>query len=240
MNIPDFDNKTPLFYSCYYNSIGIIKLLLKQGADPNISKKSTNTTTFWYASRNANLEVMKLLVDNGFDCKNLLDEIDTQSNYSPFLNCCKNGHIACLKYIIELNNKYDSNVDLCRSDVYNYNAVMLACESNNLEMVKYLIEDLKIFENEKSKITINDVSHGGRSSLWIATYKGNFELVKYLHQNGADLNTPDGETGYSPLHYVCCHNNYQMVAWFIRQKGIDMTIMTKQNGYTPLMYVCLL
>ena len=225
----------------YENNSGtLIKLLLKQGANPNICEKSTNRTTLWYASRHANLEMMRLVVDHDFDCSNLLDTVDAKFKCSPFLNCCGNGDIACLKYIIELKNKYRANVNICRSSANNCNAVMMACQSDNLEMVKYLIEDLKIFENENDKnntITINDVSDIGRSSLWIATCKGNLDLVKYLHKNGANLNTPEGENGFSPLHYACYHDNYTMVTWFVRQKGIDMTIVDKQNGYVPFMYV---
>ena len=86
--------------------------------------------------------------------------------------------------------------------------------------IKKLIKD-GTHINSKARIT-------GVTPLNIAVYSGNRKVVKFLLDNGADVNFEDKE-GYAPLHNVMLKEDAELLI----KNGADMRAKTNK-GQTPL------
>lgn len=71
-----------------------------------------------------------------------------------------------------------------------------------------------------------------------AANKNHVDIVKYLHEHGADINTVDasghfpGSTRFTPLHYAAYRGNIEL-AYYLLSKGASIS-STTSNGLTPL------
>jgi ankyrin repeat protein len=136
-----------------------------------------------------------------------------------------------------------------------------ACESNNLQAIKFLI---------KSGAKPNEENEKGETPLHCALDCSSVEVMQLLIQNGADVNVRDksGKTvlhcaseiqdfspeilellikynadlnivdtnGQSPIHYACVKGSADTLNFLI-QKGADVNLTNKADK-TPLHYVC--
>ncbi|GHT96222.1 hypothetical protein FACS1894122_14390 [Alphaproteobacteria bacterium] len=89
--------------------------------------------------------------------------------------------------------------------------LMFACESNNLELVKILLEQKDIDINKTATDDLGDVN-----AFMLACYMGNTEIVKLLMQR-EDLNTEQisFDDGYTALE---CASNREIVELLIDSK----------------------
>jgi len=73
----------------------------------------------------------------------------------------------------------------------------------------------------------------GSSLLHYSAIAGNFNIMKFLVENGADINS-ETSTGNTPLHFACINNNLEVANYLIDNKA---NINEKNNkGQTPLHY----
>ena len=72
----------------------------------------------------------------------------------------------------------------------------------------------------------------GVSTLWVAAFVGNFEMVKLLVEHGAQVNHVTA-TNSTALRCACWHGNMDMVRYLV-EKGGDIHIV-KQNNQTNLL-----
>jgi ankyrin repeat protein len=97
-------------------------------------------------------------------------------------------------YIFEHNSKplLDKIIKLDHSQIMhicnNGSVVIKACEVSSSRKADEGIDLLKYFI-EKYKVNINQTDHQGCTALYMACYKGNYYVVKYLLENGADPGT---------------------------------------------------
>ena len=87
---------------------------------------------------------------------------------------------------------------------------------------------------------INAPDETGQSPLFIAAKHGRFEIVEYLHQNGADINAQlnydrkDISAGWTPLHCAAYYGNLEVVKYLV-QNGALLNPGDKKDR-TPLYY----
>ena len=67
INIKDEDNNTLLHHACENERHDSIKLLLNNGANPNIKENSFGLTPLHWATEYEDMDMVKLLIDNGAD-----------------------------------------------------------------------------------------------------------------------------------------------------------------------------
>lgn len=174
------------------------------------------------------LDSVKYLVENG-------SEINwvsmTPADGSPPLHCAyKSGYLEIIRYLLE------SGADVNQEDRYGYlSSRKLECVSGvsllqravhrgDLQTIHYLVSE--------KNVNINAVI-GGCAAIHLATEAKNFEIVKYLLENGADVNTQD-VNGDSPLHYSCVFIDTDpfYTLYFIAY-GANLKLVN-QKGETPL------
>ena len=203
------DGLAPIHVACSKNNTAIVKLLLKYNADPNIilpwlhdadlaEKRLSNATTMHMAAMHGNLEVMKLLIENGFNFHQMNSCID--GGKTVFLILCQKGYIKCLDYIMSLrdhgnqNNNNSNNpyvVDIFASDHDGKNGLNHAVFNDDLKMCEYLLERVYNEKRLRDKIINNAVfksaaKNPGQNCVSIFTYlvefkQSIFDDMKLLH-----------------------------------------------------------
>lgn len=164
---------------------------------------------------------------------------------------CELGDINMFYYLVS------KNVDLDCNDSFNNRPLHSACR-NNLEMVKCLIG---------KGVDINSINDNGCLPIHIACTKGcrsstivhvnpfvivtdalhsndicnecdrALELVKYLVENGADVNCVD-IFKRTPMHYVCEKGNHALqLVKYLESKGADINRVTK-FGQHAIQFAC--
>ncbi|WP_138511603.1 ankyrin repeat domain-containing protein [Maricaulis alexandrii] len=58
---------------------------------------------------------------------------------------------------------------------------------------------------------------------------GDLGAIKRLLKSGADVNTADDDTGFTPLHYSVCNNCDDLTKFLIEEANADVLIRTNEN-----------
>ena len=107
----------------------------------------------------------------------------------------------------------------------NLNAI--AVSLNDLEKLKYLIEDCKIPVDDR-EFNPTDQKENGWTALQWAVYLGNKEIIAYLIQKKANLNIYDGST---PLISAISRGHFDVVQLLI-ESGADL-MQKDSKGFLP-------
>ena len=154
---------TPLMMACTENRMGgtIQWLVGKAGALVNQHDSSLNTALS-FAAMEAHLKVMKYLISH----RAKFDEVDKEG-YTPLAMAVQENQINVVKYLcqkgahilkhIENNPKSRSDGDISNSSskpdkhMKVYSPLHIAQEQQNLDMVKYLLNEVKRRKNQPTK-----------------------------------------------------------------------------------------
>ena len=138
------------------------------------------------------------------------------------------GIVSCsTKKSFKMTPNINSDYDLV--DLINY-----ATKSGNLEAIKYVVEKDKYVVEEDRRFKDRLVSS---VILPKAAYYGHLEIVKYLVENGADINAKDYEE-FTSLIRASINGHLEVVKYLV-ENGAD--INTKDHvGITPLIYASML
>ena len=106
-------------------------------------------------------------------------------------------------------------------------ALNLAAALGKLETVKDLVK-------KGADIQWRDPASNGKTPLVRAIMSGNLEVVKFLMENGAAINYPDGSGRY-PVYFCCIGNNLELLK-FVLAKGGDKDI--NRGPFPMLVSLC--
>ena len=101
--------------------------------------------------------------------------------------------------------------------------VLMACENNNEDLLKYLWEN---------GFDLNQGDDNGITPLLVACERGYRNLVEYLVRHGADVNQGDND-GVTPL-LVACEKNYVDLAKYLLECGAQINIKDRM-GRVPVL-----
>lgn len=208
-----------LIFAVKNNQYEAAKYILKK--EVKLSEHYHDAVTkkaFCAASINGNIDMMKLILDNG--CK-----VNDENMGLAMDGAVTSNKVDSIKYIIKIganpNYKYNENTPLNK-----------ACLLGNLEIVKTLVE---------SGASINS-NIDGKVPLTMAANEGHIEIVKYLIEKGADVNfvaSSDLEEADSPL-YGAIYNGYLDIVKLLVENGADINRGTKKgNNDTPIITAAL-
>ena len=111
-------------------------------------------------------------------------------------------------------------------------ALLNVCKDTeeNVDEVQRLIAD---------GANINAVSGAGRTPLMSATAYGYINIVRFLLENGADINTKDTHNGWTALMFSAGFENEEFeIAQMLIENGADVNEISTKHGATALMMAC--
>ncbi|CDU85057.1 ankyrin-repeat protein, putative [Plasmodium yoelii] len=153
------------------------------------------------ASNDGNIELIKYLLKSGID----INSKTKVRKYTALHICASKGDINTVKFLV------NNNADINALTYNNETALWFASISNHLNVCKYLLENgALLYLNKK-----------GDSALHAASTMGNYEIVKLLIDNSANITHLDVNL-LEPIHY----------ASFEGHKGIVKILMYKQIEQT--------
>lgn len=135
INIINNAGVTPLMIAILKENENLVSLLLNCNANPN-SKDTNGLSPLHYAMYQNNFKIIQLLLDYGANPF----EIDVYGN-TPLHHLCTQNKI----YFISLLKKYYQNFHVL--NFHNQTPFILAIESQNIELVKYILDQKPIVDS---------------------------------------------------------------------------------------------
>lgn len=206
-------------------------LLLDHDCDIFITTTKEKTyEMFMWAMECDNFEIARRLAEMGASAHKRVkysisayeyDNTRSTDCISPLMMCCMKGQLDLVKWCISKG----AEVDLKWQADTNYfmTALKFACEYGHLDIVKYLIEELKCSPNEFHKLAKRNYYYN--TPLTHAISSKNYDLIKYLIDHGADRIFPLKDPGNS--------RSLISLGEFARLKGCDQKIIDLINTYEP-------
>ena len=201
-------NPTPLVLACQFGNEEMVKLLVESGAKVNRRDNMTQITpiemALHYKTTNR-FQIAAYLIHEGAD----VYECDISGIFTDILVVYNSDGVATiddgfefLKYLLEDCNLMPS---LERGTE---NALTFAAKHNNLNAVRYFIE------NQYYSIDSLDKSQN-TALLAVVKYEENLDMVKLLCGMGADIETTDAE-GKTAYDYAL-EKGYVRIVEFLEQ-----------------------
>jgi ankyrin repeat protein len=201
---------TPLMMASEYTSLEIPEYLIKKGADVNIQDNNGDPVINWSAYV-GNVPFTRLMLENG--AKTNLISIHSDGVMQ-----------------IALKEWQDSIVDL----LLEHKVYIHQVPENSMELINGLKNNnIPLFKSLLTKNNLNTRDGASNTMLMVAAKNGYFELVKYLIEEGADINAINsvGQTALNLSVYFAQNE----IANFLIQNGADVNKTDNKYILTPLM-----
>ena len=266
------------YYLCRKNDneqyFQLIKWLIKNApkshfaANFSVNKifftNSLKETTMILASKTGNLPLMKLLIDNGFNTKTLLNYKSKHDNRSVFLNLCYFGYLECLDYVMKIEGNVEQDYEMKKEEDKRQQPIQQqqTLQPKNNTAVKWDKDGLKLaFKGDKDcnerivqylllyaplNVLTNCDASGNNIFHYIAESEKLVELFGavfvVLQKRTQDRTVVDmldtiNNNGESPMHIACENSNVKLLE-LLNKYNVGITNVNKQeyiNSYTPLM-----
>ena len=147
-------------------SVEIAEFLIKNGADIYLCTSEDWNSLIEFAAVYGRLDIIKYLLENGYDKETFLKD-------NSLIFAASNDFTEIIKYLIEKGKDIDQPFD----NIKGYTALREAAQVNSVESVALLCS-----------LGANVNAEGLDTPLYIAATEGNFEIVKLLVDNGANVN----------------------------------------------------
>ncbi|OON19965.1 hypothetical protein X801_04160 [Opisthorchis viverrini] len=233
INCRDMDGRhsTPLHFAAGYNRLSVVELLLQYGADVHAKDKG-GLVPLHNACSYGHTKVAELLIKHGANVN-----VTDLWRFTPLHEAAAKGKFEICRLLlqhgadpsrknrdghmpIDLVKDTDSDVyDLLRGDI----AVLEAAKRGNLAKLQKLITP--------ANINCRDTQGRNSAPLHLAAGYNNVEVVEFLLESGADVNSKD-KGGLIPLHNASSYGHVDVAALLIRY-GTSVNAVDKW-GYTPL------
>jgi hypothetical protein len=176
---------------------------------------------------NCDLEVIKYLVE----IVNIdPHKMDYDGRNAFAIACAYNEHLEVIKYFVESKNfklEYYDPLGI------HFNAFLSACANNNVNIVKYLIEDIKMYP----KCTYNNTNMNG---LMVALMcEKNIDMIKYLLH---DLKIDPYETdinGNNAFYFACeyRYSSFENLKYLFENYDIFTLNPNDDDSFDSLVYI---
>ncbi|XP_034935222.1 ankyrin-1-like [Chelonus insularis] len=252
---------TPFMVACNNNHHNAIKPLLdfeeyRKFKILHYYVSNCSRTPLHFACKNNDLELVKILLENGENPNAIDDEM-----FTPLHRACTSKSDVTVT-IIELLLKHNANIEAAENEC-GWTPLFIACIHNNDVAVKCLLENLaKPNANDRMGYTplhwicfcnsddialsiaqfllqnhanIEARSYNGRTPFLMACYNSNYVTAKFFLDNHANIFAIDND-GFTSLHFVCDRKNDMTVTLIelLIQHYANIEAVNKK-GWTPLM-----
>lgn len=198
INTVNEDGQTALILSILNAKPESINLLMVKNADVKAVDNYGNSCLH-YASRKGNLALVKQLIDKGLDPKQ-----ENKLGVTPLEEATKNHQTAVIEHYAQMGM-----TDFETKDDQGYTSMMKAIKSCDFEQIKKLHDLGAKIENVGPDGYTLDCSKE--------------EVVKYIIDNGGEINTPIKTFKETYLYKAVYYQNINLVK-FLLEKGADPNI----------------
>lgn len=224
------------------NNMQMVKLLVENGADVNISQKRKDCllcAKYYYTPikmsvKNGNLEMTDLLINHGVPVKRAIStclDYDKNDMLKIILKKHKFDHQQLLFLAASSGNleivklAIQKGADYKAINAYGKNLLLIGADHSNLSIVQYAISELKM--NPLTKSSSNE------NALMLASEGKNVTLISYLLDQGININEKDNKGRTAIFHSL--ENRNQEAFYFLKDKNADLTVVDA-SGNTLLNY----
>ncbi|XP_059487008.1 serine/threonine-protein phosphatase 6 regulatory ankyrin repeat subunit A-like [Neocloeon triangulifer] len=195
----------------------VVESLLEGGAKPT-GKFINGWTLLHYAVKSGNLETIRLALK----LKCLISEQTLAGSTALHLAAAFAGEDIC-EFLIK------NGIDHKAVNRNGMNAMHVACRKGNLECLKYLLGQAKLFN-------LNKKTPQKETALHLATKSGNLSVIKFLMSfSGVSCNAPDLK-GCTPFLLAASSADVEVIRFFI-EHGADLASTTSE-GRNALHLAC--
>ena len=181
VNSVNLKGKTPLHVAALKGYTDIVKYLVENGTDINISDNE-GKTPLRNAAFHGHIDIVRYLVENGASF-NVVDD----KGRTALCNAVFRGRTDVVKYLVE--NDPDSHVNAKYVSIGH--SLHRAVFEGRINIVRFLVY---------KGADVNDVNNEGKTTLHIAVSMGHTEIVKFLIENRSGFYIEDSE-GKTPVDY---------------------------------------
>lgn len=212
----------------------LIQYLLKMGADIHQCNAKGQT-------------VLELALESGY--KELIEMLLQHQPQETLFKACLKGKIAIVKLCIDKNiSLHTKNQELLpieaaaqfnhqnivalliengavktREDVHEI--IHMACSSDAVDVISYIVEKFEISSNELNKIMYNN------TLIYSACEVGSIDTIKYLINREVDLDK-SSEQKMTPLHIASLNGDFEILELLLQHQA--RTDKTNADGMMPL------
>lgn len=203
---------------------GIEYLLKQSGLQRNVCDTAGNTAIHhacMCTNSSIRSDLLKLLINDRHGIFDL--EKRNEQLMDPFMMCTLNQTIDLCHLLIE------KNVSLTKNDIYSRQALHLACQMGNYELVSLLLNS--------SQVNINAVDAHNRNALFYAIDFGDEKIVNLLIERNIQIKIRN-LVGDTPLHLTVQHqtNAYELTNSLLKtQHGKDLINEAAADGMKPIL-----
>lgn len=218
VKVTDYYGLTALQYAIKNSSLEMVQWLVEQGLDVNVTD-SHGSTLLHYASLRGSQEIVQWLIEQGLDIN-----AKNSNRHTPLLNAACSKSPKLVQWLVE------RSADVNAKDVIGLSVFYHICAN------RWVTDDDKknlfLWLDEHGA----DLKKNGADALFQAALLGNLELVKWLVEQGVDVNSvfPDHKTA---LHFAARGGNLDLALWLIEQ-GVDVNAEA-DGGETAITCACI-
>lgn len=179
-------NLPPLHYACVRDDLKAVEILIKYGADVNLTIDDYSPILYCVRGSDASNydKIIDVLINNGanvsYKTKNNLSVLDfLLSGGSNYNETYVNSQFEVFKKIIEIDNTLAYKELLRKESIGSGNYLHRAVYFNNDKIVDYLINKLNF--------NVDEINLNNETSLMIAAKENNIETVKCLLNNNVNV-----------------------------------------------------
>lgn len=179
-------NLPPLHYACLRDDLKAVEILIKYGADVNLTIDDYSPILYCVRGSDASNydKIIDVLINNGanvsYKTKNNLSVLDfLLPGGSDYNETYVNSQFEVFKKIIEIDNTLAYKELLRKESIGSGNYLHRAVYFNNDKIVDYLINKLNF--------NVDEINLNNETSLMIAAKENNIETVKCLLNNNANV-----------------------------------------------------
>uniref|UniRef100_A0A1X7TDB1 Uncharacterized protein n=1 Tax=Amphimedon queenslandica TaxID=400682 RepID=A0A1X7TDB1_AMPQE len=214
----DKNGLTALHYASWSLNLSLVKeLITTYQLDPH-QADSNGKLPIHYAAESGDILLLELYMK---DYKCSLSLTDNKGWNVIHFSSLK-GHTHFINHI---TSQYPQYISLLHSTSNEGRIPLhLACGSGNIQLVTFLINDMKCDVNAKST--------RDSSCVTFACLSGNLDLVQLLIQQYKLKPININKTGFSVLHAAAQAGHTHILEWYSQEYSVDVTNHTDNNKYT--------
>uniref|UniRef100_A0A6P7GHN0 Ankyrin-2-like n=1 Tax=Diabrotica virgifera virgifera TaxID=50390 RepID=A0A6P7GHN0_DIAVI len=214
INEVDSDGFTSLHVAANSKHIEVAEYLLTHGADVNEIDTFEWSSPLHFATRNNDLEMVRLFTEAGADmqCSNMFGDM-------PIHFAAELGYVEIVKHFLE----HGMYVDIIKPGS-KMTPLHRAADSKHIKVAKYLLDH---------GANVNPIeTYNGWSPLHFATNNNDLEMVRLFTEAGANMQCSNSY-GHMPIH-VAAEGGYVEIVKHFLENGIYVDITNQSNKMTPL------